>query len=78
MNDKMIQIKELFDELYLHERELTTGQSDFVRSVKKQFARDKTLSDRQVKTLTEIRRFLPDQVRFSPVWTKDKMTETVI
>ena len=59
-------IKELFDELYLHERDLTTGQSDFVRSVKKQFARDKILSDRQVKTLKDIRRFLPDQKsRFS-------------
>ena len=56
-----IRIKELFDELYLHERELTPGQSDFVRSVKKQFSRDKSLSDRQLKTLKEIRHFLPDQ-----------------
>jgi len=59
-------IKELFDSLYLSEKQLTPAQADFIRGAKKQFNRTKELSDRQVAVLREIKSFLPSQkVRYS-------------
>ena len=59
-------IKEIFDTLYLSEKQLTPSQLDFIRGVKKQFARTKELSEKQVKILIEIKKYLPaSEVRFS-------------
>ena len=59
-------IKELFDSLYLCEKQLTAGQMEFINSVQKQFRRDKTLSEKQLSVLREIRKFISgDQVRYS-------------
>ena len=61
-----IEIKELFDSLYLCEKQLTAGQMQFINSVQKQFRRDKTLSKKQLAALREIRKYIPgDQVRYS-------------
>lgn len=57
------EIKETFDFLYLHEKQLSSWQSDFIASCKRQFKRDKSLSDRQVGTLRDIRKYLPETVR---------------
>jgi len=62
----LVEIKELFDSLYLCEKQLTAGQVQFINSVQKQFRRDKTLSEKQLAALREIRKFIPgDQVRYS-------------
>jgi len=58
---RAVKIKETFDFLYLHQRDLTAGQMDFVRGCKKQFARTKGLSKNQMKILIEIKKYLPDQ-----------------
>jgi len=59
-------IKEIFDSLYLCEKQLTAGQMQFINSVQKQFRRDKTLSEKQLAALREIRKYIPvDQVRYS-------------
>lgn len=63
-----VMIKEAFDFLYLHESSMSLNQIDFVKSLKKHFARNKTLSTRQQKALFEVRKYLniPGQpVRFS-------------
>ncbi|HEY5124521.1 MAG TPA: hypothetical protein VIK14_12380 [Ignavibacteria bacterium] len=66
MEAKNIKIKETFDYLYLCEKQLTPSQLEFIRSVKKQFARTKELSEKQMKILIEIKKYLPAQeVRFS-------------
>jgi hypothetical protein len=60
------QIKETFDFLYLSEKLLTAGQADFIKGAKRQFTRNKALSDKQISVLSEIKRFLPAQeVRYS-------------
>jgi len=62
------EIKELFDFLYVNERQLTAGQMDFIQGCKKQFARTKQLSEKQISVLKDIKQFLPAQeVRFSGV-----------
>jgi len=65
--ENMAKIKETFDYLYLHERDLTAGQLDFVRSLRKYFVRNKQLSERQTAALFEIKRYLnkDEQPRFS-------------
>ena len=52
------ELKETFDFLYLNERYLTTGQSDFIASMKRYYNRNKTLSDKQISALFEIRKYL--------------------
>jgi hypothetical protein len=59
--ENTVAIKELFDSLYLCEKQLTPSQLDFIRGVKKQFARTKELSEKQVKILIEIKKYLPSQ-----------------
>lgn len=64
--ENMAAIKEIFDSLYLCEKQLTAGQMQFINSVQKQFRRDKTLSEKQLSVLREIRKNIPgDQVRYS-------------
>lgn len=60
MNENTIIIKELFDDFYLHGKELTAAQSDFIANCKKQFLKTDVLSERQVKVLQNIRKYLPD------------------
>jgi len=67
MEQRNILIKEAFDFLYLHEKDLSSGQIDFIQGLKRYFTRNKTLSEKQCQALFEIREYLkvPDQVRFS-------------
>lgn len=51
-------IKDLFDTLYLNESKLTPGQTDFVDSVKKQFKKSKSVSDKQIEVLRDIKKSL--------------------
>ena len=64
--ENTIAVFELLDSLYLCEKQLTPSQLEFIQSVKKQFKRDKTLSEKQIKILKEIRKYLlVPGVRFS-------------
>ena len=60
-----IRAKELFDVLYLNEKQLTSGQVSFINSCKKQLKQQRALSMRQIKILKEMRRYLPEQTRYS-------------
>ena len=53
------EVKELFDALYLSEKKLSPSQFLYVQSTKRQFARNRELSEKQVKILREIKKFLP-------------------
>jgi len=59
MNEKTVKIKELFDNLYLHDRQLTAAEKDFVSGCRKYFQKNKQLSDRQIRVLKDILKFLP-------------------
>lgn len=52
-------IQSLFDCLDQSEKQLKPGQIDFIKSLKKQFARNKTLSHSQIAALEDINRYLP-------------------
>jgi hypothetical protein len=52
------QIKETFDFLYLNEKHLSAGQSDFISGCKKHFHKNKELSEKQLSALLEIKKFL--------------------
>jgi len=68
MEAQNIKIKETFEYLYLHEKNLTAGQSDFVRSLKRYFQKNKQLSEKQTAALLEIKKYLNisgQPVRFS-------------
>jgi len=62
-----IEIKEVFDFLYQHEKDLTSGQVDFINGLKKYFTRNKILSEKQSKALFDIKKYLnkDEQPRFS-------------
>jgi hypothetical protein len=65
--------KELFDSLYLSEKHLTAGQTQFINSARKQFRRNKSLSEKQIKVLRDIKKYLPAQdARFSGVIADNK------
>jgi len=53
-----IQVKETFDYLHLHRQDMTAGQMRLVDSMKQQFRRNKDLSDKQVKILLDIKKYL--------------------
>lgn len=53
------EIRELFDFLYISEKHLTGGQVIFIQSLKKQFIRDKALSNKQLAALRDIKKYLP-------------------
>ena len=64
MNDT--EFKEIWDCLYLHSKQLTVGQQQFIDSCKKQFARTKQLSEKQVAVLKDIKKsLLPAGARVS-------------
>jgi hypothetical protein len=68
METQNIKIKETFDSLYLNEKNLTSSQKVFIDSLKKDFNKNKTLSENQQKNLFEILKYMnvSDQsVRFS-------------
>lgn len=52
-------IKECFDFLYLYQRHLSASQAEFVQGCKTYFNRNKAISERQLKILREIKKFLP-------------------
>ena len=67
-NVEIVEIKEAFDFLYLNEVCLTLAQTEFIESLKKYFIKNKTLSEKQQKALSEIKRYLnttDQKVRFS-------------
>ena len=51
-------VKDLFDTLYLNESKLTPGQTDFVDSVKKQFKKSRSVSEKQIEILRDIKKSL--------------------
>ena len=53
-----VRIKECFDFLYQHQRDLTSGQLEFVNGLKKHFDKNKTLSDKQAKILFEMVKYM--------------------
>ena len=56
MNDT--EFKEVLDCLYLHSKQLTVGQVEFIDSCKKQFNKTKELSEKQVAVLKDIKKSL--------------------
>ena len=50
-------IKETFDFLSLHEKNLTASQFDFVESLKKYYHKNKQLSEKQTAALLEIKKY---------------------
>ena len=57
--ETQIQAKELLDSCYLLYSNLTAGQMNFYDGCKRQYKRTGELSEKQVKTLSEILRYLP-------------------
>jgi len=56
-----IRIREAFDFLYLHKRDMSSGQMQLIDSFKRQWKRKKQLSDRQQKILFDMQKYLiPD------------------
>jgi len=51
-------LKDLFDTIYLHSRELTAGQLDFIESCKRQYKKYGTISDKQISVLKDIKKSL--------------------
>jgi len=62
MNDEIhIRIREAFDYLYLHKRDMSSGQIKFIDSLKRQWKRKKELSDKQRKILFDMQKYIiPD------------------
>jgi hypothetical protein len=62
-----IAVKETFDFLYMNERYLTASQDSFVRGCKTQYQRNKSLSEKQLSVLNEIRKYLnvDEPIRYS-------------
>jgi hypothetical protein len=61
------QIKETFDFLYLNEKQLSAGQSDFISGCKRYYHKNKELSEKQLSALMEIRKYLKTEepIRFT-------------
>jgi hypothetical protein len=64
MKSKDIEIKELLDAFHLNGSNLSGSQFNFVDGCRKQFARNKELSEGQMKILREIHRYMKPEVRF--------------
>jgi len=63
---KNVVAEELFDSLYLQSRDLTSGQQDFIESVKRQYKRTGTISEKQMACLADIKKHLhPIEPRYS-------------
>ncbi len=62
----MTKIKELFDAIYLNQKQLTSGQAEFVDSLKRYYHKNKILSDKQLEALSEIfKSFKITEIRFT-------------
>ena len=61
MVENQAEIRDLFDYLYLNRRNLSRSQLSFCESTQKQFRRDKSLSEKQITILREIKKYLPMQ-----------------
>jgi len=60
------EIKDLLNRLYDSEKQLSSGQFAFLESVKKQFYKNKSLSEQQILILRDIVKYLPvPEVRFT-------------
>jgi len=57
--ENTVEIVELFDNIYLHQRHLTSGQMDFLRGAKRHFQKNKELSNKQLLILQDILKYLP-------------------
>jgi len=53
-----VEVKELFDFLYLQQRHLTASQENFIGGLKRYYRRNKQLSEKQVSALKDIAKFL--------------------
>ena len=53
-----IKIKEIFDFLYLQEKDLTAGQISYINSCRREFQKQKYLSEAQTKVLFEIAKYM--------------------
>ena len=53
-----IQIEEAFDFLYIHRKDMTGAQIQLVNSLKRQFRQNKDLSEKQMKVLFDIKKYL--------------------
>jgi len=67
--ENTVKIKETFDYLYLHQRQLTSAQMDFLRGAKRYFQRNKELSNKQLLVLRDILKYLPQDatIRFTNI-----------
>ena len=59
------EIKDLLNRLYDSEKQLSSGQFEFLESVKKQFYKNKSLSEKQITVLKDILKNIPSEQRFS-------------
>jgi len=55
---KNTRIKECFDSLYLHQKNMTSAQLEFVNGLKKYFVKNKTLSEKQSSALFEMAKYM--------------------
>jgi len=53
------QVRELFGDLYLCQKSLTASEMDFINGCRKQFKKTKQLSEKQIRVLRDILKFLP-------------------
>jgi len=65
MNENSIRIKETFDKLYLNEKQLSSGQTQFIEGCKKYFRKNKSLSEKQSEALFEITKYLKTESRIT-------------
>lgn len=64
--ENKVELRELFDSLYLAEKDMTGTQVDFVRSCKLHLKQTGGLSERQVRILRDTLKYLPkDEARYS-------------
>lgn len=56
--NETIAIKDVFSTLYLYESKMTTGQLHFVDGCKKHYKHNKSLSEKQLSVLRDIKRSL--------------------
>lgn len=61
-----INVKETFDKLYLNEKQLSSGQMEFIEGCKKHLKKNKTLSEKQFLALRDIARHLDNnEIRYT-------------
>ena len=65
MNEIAI-IKDVFSTLYLYQSKMTTGQQEFVASCRNQFEKNKTLSEKQFKCISELKKHLQESSKVEP------------